>query len=82
MKVLSEKMIRDEIEKFKDKLSRDGDWWFGKVEQYVDIPYGYDVNVFHEEEDEPFIAVVYQLSKPDEKGYLSITDEVIMKFEV
>ena len=82
MKVLSEKMIRDEIEKFKDELNRDGDCWFGKVEQYVDIPYGYDVNVFHEEEDEPFIAVVYKLGKPNEDGICSITDEIIMKFEV
>jgi hypothetical protein len=79
---LTPEMVLWEIWKFHEEWEESGDWWWGTSTPFKGIPVGYDVNVFHDAEGEPFKGVVYQLAKDEEEGYSKSTDEIVFAFPV
>ena len=71
-----------EIEQYREEWERDGDWWWGITNPYFETPNGYDVNIFHDAEGEPFRAVVYQLDPAGDDGFAVPTDELVFVFSV
>jgi len=71
--ILTESIVMGEIEQYREEWERDGDWWWGITNKYSNAPYGYDVNVYQEEEGGPLKAVAYKLGPAGADGIPSAT---------
>lgn len=79
---LTDSIVLGEIWQYSKEWEKSGDWWWSTTKPYKDLPYGYDVNVYHDGEGEPFRAVIYKLGPKDSEGIATATDKTAFVFAV
>lgn len=84
---LTEEQILKDIEPFKSEWLNDCDWWYGSTLSFKNATYGYDVNIFHNEDTGAIEAIIYNLIFIEKKGKydqskLEIANEPLFKFEI
>ena len=79
---LTSDIVLGEIWQYRKGWEENGDWWWGTTKPYKDLPYGYDVNVCHDADGEPFRAVIYKLGPKDAAGVATTTYQTVFVFPV
>lgn len=78
MPLLTEKIVLETIKEHEEIYMQE-DWWYGSTESFNNAVHGFDVNVYHDFDENTTTATVYELFRNDDELE---TGDIIFEFGI